>query len=577
MMRIALFFLCGVMVWGMPGWAGDKAEADPRRWEGEGRLEGMGRSAVVDGLFLPDGRLLLAVQASEACPGATVLKVEPDPASTYGYATLLRLDVKSGGVEKAVVFPRGVFRITSVVVSGEQVVAAGYATAAFKGWAAEHQGVVREPETRQHGLECFTPAEHYSHPQYDKALDQRGGPFVVRMSADLSRVTGATYLEGWESRWHVPAPLGEDWTQRVLLGVYADGDLAVVHDGGYNRIPEQGPAGYEHFYHAPDHFSRLSPDLRQRRWRRDIAMNPVDPVKAGEILRRKVSGHAMTPWTPKEAEGPWPWPALGNPHTLDLAVGPEDVAVLAGFSSSRTSEEPWWAPYVLRYSGSGEETGRAYAVDPMSGEDNRLNNQVSDSGFAAVAVGRDGSVYAAGIGDGGNSVLLGDPASPLVRSPKIRASLWGFRGRTLFWGGIHALEKDLSLRTGMTFANHVKARYQAVWADSLAVVGDDMVVAGGRHTEGFKPSSHAWNRYAGPGAFVEVFDRGLQSRFRSALKGVRIERVRAAEGKVLVVGSVRGPAPLGGMVPEGEVVPEHPAGYWLVFAPEQISTNEKAD
>jgi len=432
--------------------------------------------------------------------------------------------------------PKGGVEITTVLPTRDAIYLAGYASATMEPLAVQCGGAVREATRGQKGLALFTPAEHYTHPQFDTSKDERGTPFVARLSRDLARVEGFTFLEGWQTRWHVPKPLVEDWTQKTLLARMPDGDIVAVHDGGYNRLPEPGGStALEHFYHSPDHASRLSPDLTTRRWMTAISMNPVEPAAAGNYLRAEVKGHAMTVWKPDDTAAPWPWASLGNTHALDLATDASGNVIVAGYSSSRTSQEPWWAPFLVMVGPDGTLTPTAFAVNPMSGDGGRLNGLVSDSAIAAVAVAPDRSILFSGIADGGNTLLRQHPLDYSRPTGPIHGRPYGFRGRLLFWGLVGRIDpKSRDLTGGDYVFGMVQNRIQPAWVTSLQSLPGNHTVAVGRNGEAFgdKPDSGA----AGPGSFLRIYRPDFKVHFSAGFPQTRLIHVAVHGRRGLAVG-----------------------------------------
>jgi hypothetical protein len=496
-------------------------------------LGGPGTDTLRHAAFAPDGSLWVAGHGDASPAQAAPLPFPADPASSYGHSFVARLTPDLARISSFAWAPKGAVEITTVLPLKDAVYMAGYATPALEPLAESCAGAVRSATRGQKGLALFTPAEHYTHPRFDTARDERGTPFIARLSPDLSRIDGFTFLEGWQTRWHVPRPLVEDWTQKVLVTALPDGDLIVVHDGGYNRIPEAGgEAALEHFYHAPDHASRLSPDLKVRRWKSEISMNPVEPAPAGQFLRRAVTGHAMTVWNPTDPAAPWPWPSLGNTHCLDLVRDASGAVLIAGYSSSRTSQEPWWAPFVARLTPEGKLSPEAFAVNPMSGDGGRLNGLVSDSAIAAVGLAADGSMLFSGIADGGNTVLRQHPLDYTRPTGPIHGNPSGFKGRVLFWGlvgRLHATSKDLT--GGAYIFGQVQNRLEPAWATGVQGLPGGYVAVAGRNGQGFGAKGDAGA--PGPGSFLRAYDPKFGVAFSAGHPGVRLVHL-ATRGKLAV-------------------------------------------
>jgi len=474
--------------------------------------------------------------------GAAVRRLgSPIDGWTYGPAFVARYGPDGRRMLARLELAPGTAKLTTVEVGPAGVYVGGYASHGLAPLIRGLGGLFPEPHGyAQRSLQCYCPGEHHSEPRRDLANDQRGVPFVLRLDADLSQIECGTYLEGWQSVWHVPRPLREDHWQPVAIGLLSGGDLVVCHDGGYNRSPEPGQAaGFEHFYGVPDHLSRLSPNLSARAWRREIYTPPTDPEK----VDRYQPNFGRSAWS-----GHWQRPDLGNTRVLRLRVGPGDVFYAAGWSPTRTSREPWWSPFLWKYDAGGNLLWRAYNPDPMSGTNDRMGTLVSDAGLRSVAVDPRGNVLAALIGDGGNSVLRQDPRDYTRPAPNLRGGVHSFPGRVLFWGAVVRLDAETRELLG---GNHVTGfadgDLRRAWAKDLAAAPGGRVLAVGRHTGGFQFTEDAWN--TGAGAFLRVYGPDFGLEFSTAVADFNPATLAARGSRAAIVGRTDPPRPARGQAP----------------------------
>ena len=237
--------------------------------EGLDRLEGVS--------FAPDGSVLVAGTLGAVPEGSVLGEAVAD--SQYGVGFVGRLDATGTEWVARVAFAPGIAHVTTVVAAADgSVYVAGYATGGLEGLIAAHAPLIGTAATRQKELTRWAPWVHRHDPQIDaERHDERGVPFVLRLDEGLREVTGGTFLEGWQSVWHVPRPLGEDQWQPVELVVLPDGDVVVAHDGGIIADHGARDPDIRDFYLMPDHLSRLSPDLQTRRWHREVDTPPNEP------------------------------------------------------------------------------------------------------------------------------------------------------------------------------------------------------------------------------------------------------------------------------------------------------------
>jgi hypothetical protein len=341
-------------------------------------------------------------------------------------------------------------------------------------------------------------------------LGRRGAPFVVRLPATLARVEGGRYLEGWQQVWDVPRERGyqREWAwQPTGIGFLTNGDVIVSHDGGYDlgltvRTPQEGK---ENFNHVCDYVSRLSPDLKDRAWRKDI----YTPLVNREALAK------LRPW--------WKHDHYGNPRTLRLRTDGRDHIYIAGWSASATAKEPWWTPFLWKLDAAGNVVWKAYSPDPLSGDNNRVNGLVSDAGVSSVALDEAGNVIATTIGDGGNSILRRDPLDwRKPAGPELKGTVYGFKGRILYWGTVARLDGQ----TGSLLAgNHISASSEAAatvaaWGIDAAALPGGRVLVAGRFFDRFRFTSDAWQTN-NPGkvtsGFLRVYSAECDVKFSTAV------------------------------------------------------------
>jgi len=440
----------------------------------------------------------------------------------YGSAFIARLSAE-GDILAAAQLPAGVAKFTTVAVSEAGVYVGGYATAGLEPLVASLGGLGREATTEGEGVRPAVPREHWTDDRFDPGRDVRGTPIVLRFTPDLRRIDAATFLEGWQSVWHVPRPLKEDRWQPTGLAILSDGSVVVSHDGGY--VLPTGPGekpDATHFYRVPDRLSRLSADLRERHWVRTVYTPEVDPAKAAKHLGR-----------------PWDFPTVGNTRSLRLRTGADDRVQLAGWSPTRTSSEPWWSPFLFTYDAEGGRVGRLYNPDPMSGGGDRMDGLVSDAAIRSVAVDGEGHLLVAGIGDGGNSVLRQDPRDYRRPAPNLRGAVWGFGGRTLFWGMVARVDAETGELLGGNHINgRVDAKLTAAWPVDLASLPGGGVAVIGRHTRGFDTTEAAWHA-SDAGSFVRVYDADFGLAFSSSVPDADLVELAARGRRCVAVGAAR--------------------------------------
>jgi hypothetical protein len=534
------------------------ALAGPPTLVAGGLLGSPADDALCDATFAPDGTLLLVGNLGQSVKKIGGRKVAEVGSSAegwqYGCGLVLRLGADGRRTLSALQMRWGAAVLTSVAVgAGGQVYVAGYGSPGVEGLMT---GLMRKGRYDQRRWQAAVPREHGSEPRRADAHDQRGVPFVLRLSADLSEVTAGTMLEGWQSCWHVPRPLGEDRWQPVGLVVLPGGDVVVGHDGGYLAEPADGVAGdIEDFYHVGDYVSRLSGDLATRRWTRTIHRPRIDREHANRFLTR-ISSRYLEP-----LDEPWPHDSLGQPRLMRMRSAGGDRIFLAGWSPSRTSHEPWWCPFLLQLDGQGEIIASAYTPDPFTGPKGRMGGQVSDSAIRSVAIDEKGHWLVAGIADGGNTMLRRDPRDLRRRVDGLRGEVHSFQGRTLFWGLVARLDgRSQELMGGHLICGWRGRALAAAWPTDLAPAPAGGAVVIGRHTRGFKVTADAWfdpvpgsargkglttpagerPKQAGPApmrhGFVRVYDPAMGVRFSASIPHTALETLCRRGGRYAAVG-----------------------------------------
>lgn len=445
----------------------------------------------------------------------------------YPTAVIARLSPDGRTVEALTIIPEGLALLGSIAVNDHGVYVGGYAQRGFAETVNRMPGGVGVDLRWEHlDHNPIIPRWHWTDDLFDSALDVRGLPMVLRLNHDLTTADRGVILEGWQSTWHIPRPLIEDRIQPTLVDLLANGDLIVVHDGGGMRLPAEGERNtQDHFYGVPDHISRLSPDLTQRRFHRTFYTPPIDPEKASRHMGR-----------------PWTMDTLGQTRAARMRVDRErDVFYIAGWSPTQTRDEPWWSPFLVKFDSRGQIVWRAYNPNPMSGVNDRMGTLVADSAVRSVAVDRQGDVLVAAKSDGGNSVLRWDPADYTRSVPegRLRGQLWGFRGRTLFWGPVVRLDGATgAFQWGDMLVGFTSGVAQAAWPVDLGALGDDRIVVIGRQTQGFSFTRDAWDREGSVG-FVRLYDREMRTLFSTAVADADLRQVAVHGNRAVAVGRAR--------------------------------------
>ncbi len=569
MLRLVAFAVAGLLAVPASAQAGEEPNASPLRLVASGFVGTGGTDRIDSVVFDSDGGIWVAGNLGEplkSLPGSDVklnTLGETPKGWTYGCGFVARFSADGSKVLAFRQFAPGVLKLTSVAVTKDAVYAAGYGSPAMAKLLGE-KGLMTSPEGRfkQRSWRLFSPREHWTDPRYDKRNDQRGVPVVIRFRRDLSRITAGTYLEGWQTVWHVPRPLGEDWWQPVGLAVLSDGDVVVSHDGGYNTAPlDDEKLGYERFYHVPDYVSRLSGDLTARRWKKILYMPQIDLKRARRFLHAGRTRHCNTP--PRK----WPYDSIGQTRILRLRSDANDNLYLCGYSPSRTSQEPWWCPFLLKWDPNGKRLASPYTPDPMTGPKGRLYGDVSDSCIYSVAPDGEGNILACTIADGGNSILRKDPRD-MTRDPKtpdgrkIGLGVGGFRGRTLFWGPVVKISgKTQGLLGGHRVYGNGRRGVKPAWGVDICPLPGGRTLVAGRYSSGFGVTDEDWpvdqedrsgsdNRRRrarlGPvgNGFIRLYDGSFDMEFSGGVEGFVPVTVASQGRRIVIVGRASSSPPV---------------------------------
>ncbi|MFW5751506.1 MAG: hypothetical protein ACOCZK_07665, partial [Planctomycetota bacterium] len=435
-------------------------------------------------------------------------------------------------------FGRGLVQPTSVAVSAHGVYIGGYGASTARQLLSGIEPLLPAPDPWPAAWR-HAPFDHRHDARPRRLRQQAGVPLILRLDHDLVAIDAGTHLEGWQTVWQVPPPLDEDRWQPVALSVLADGDVIVAHDGGHTAGPDpQDPA---HFYHVGDHVSRLDPELRSRRWHRRVYTPAVDPVRALTALN-----HSANPFTTPRDTPPWPpltqWPhrSVGNTRILDLACSADDRLAIAGWSAAKTSGEPWWSPFCFELDpATGETIGRYWSVDPTAGSDGRLDGVVSDSLVRAVAFDAQGHLLACLNADGGNSITRRHSRDWRRELPRdlIRGTVWGMRGRILFWGLVTRIATPSGDPLGGSYVAAFAGRFlQPTWPLAITPAGSGRVLTIGRHNGHLRcDPAPAWSR-PGRGSFIQLYAEDFASRAIAGVPGTALNRVARRGRRIVCVG-----------------------------------------
>lgn len=433
----------------------------------------------------------------------------------WSYPPAALVDIRAGERSTLWQLPAGELIITDLMAGPEAVLyVAGYGSPALAerlqsaGLGADH---LQQPDFSWHGRSLACPPEHHAEPRRDPRVDQAGVPVVLRLDRTSGEITHAVWLEGRQSAWYVPERIRETWFQPVLLAATDAGAVLVAHDGGYLGPPRGGPA-WAAFYTANDWVSLLSPDLADRYWRHEIRYPEVDPA----VINATQHASMHYQLNGQQPDLNWDLDTFSQPRTTALKVHGAHV-YLAGWAPTRTSEEPWWCPYVLRLDvADGQRSPwRAWTAPPTLSPDGRLGGQVSDAAIAWLLPDHaSDDLWVGTIGDGGNSVLRRAPADYTDRdsvAERWRGDLSFMRGRTLFWGGLARItttEPQPALVSARSLGYHDddargRRTYQDGWISAAAWWGERLVVVG-RGVPGWSDATQAQRRASD--AFVSVLD-----------------------------------------------------------------------
>jgi hypothetical protein len=251
------------------------------------------------------------------------------------------------------------------------------------------------------------------------------------------------------------------------------------------------------FYDVCDYLSRLSPDLAQRVYRKEI----YSPATDLETAKRIKDG--------------WPFPHFSSPRTLGMRLDKEERIYLWGWSASATSREPWWSPYIWEMdSADGSLRRKVVETDPMSGGDNRMGGAVADVGLPAVTV-----------EENGNLVFQ-------------RASDGGFSGVIHFSGSIN--RRDMKTQQSL---GSVKTA-PCAWSVDLETLPKGHVLALGRSNGSVQWTPDGWQQgetNENPQAWLRIYSPKLQNIFSTAIRGVvPFQIAPLSEKRFLIIGESRG-------------------------------------
>ncbi|MGA2501544.1 MAG: hypothetical protein ABSH20_27705 [Tepidisphaeraceae bacterium] len=497
--------------------------------------------------FAPDGTLLVVGNFDQpfTAPAGipTLMLGKPVADSWYRCGTLMQFSGDGKRLLKVVQFARGLAFLTSVAVSKDGVYLGGYATAEFAGTINEVAGLFATPEQANAApvpwplpgdvVKAKEPPLDPAEPKVLTMLSRhhgwkRGYPCVVQMRPELDRLDAATFLEGYHYAWNNQQNLKQDdWTPTAVQ-IMEDRQVVVGHDGG---VPG-------HYYYAPDYVSRLDAGLKKRSWRFDIFFPPTDPMKVAKYQAQR---------EPRCAE--WKVPCFGQTRLLDVKSDGRGAIYACGWSVSATSREPYWTPFLFKLDGDGREVWRAYAPDPMSGKDDRMNGLVADSVIKSLGFADDGQLILAALADGGNTIWTASPADYAKPSQaRLKGSWTRVLGAERYKGAVLRINDAREMTGGTYLGTHVKMSPggKTGWAVGVCGLPGKRVLALGRHTFPYGTTADAWvTDESGPGGFIRVWDENFGDRFITNLpdtipyaltrKGSRIAAVGAARSEKALV------------------------------------------
>ncbi len=526
----------------------------------------------------PDGTLYVVGNTGAAAahlPGnvlpAVFGQAPAEPRCGFGFVAHLSADGRK--LLHYAQFAQGVVLLTTVSTTGQAVYVGGYASEALESVLKDCPGLIRRyPLVKQ--MEQI--AADKAAGKVDKiggrpGLGRYGAPCVLKLSPDLQKLQAGTYLEGWQQVWdkvrvtNFRKKLEGNWReffwQPTALAPLKSGDLLVLHDGGYFRLPTEKDkelAGGDEklaerllFYDCCDYVSRLSSDLTSRAWKKAIYTPPVEPEVA------------------KEVKDGWPLPHYSNPRTHRLRLDKDENILLCGWSASATSKEPWWSPYLYKLdSHNGEVIWKAYEYNPLSGGGNRMGGTVADTAVVTVAPEDEGNLLVALLADGGNTVM---GMSPLADGSRFEAPIKGksFPVKLVHWWG-HVHRVDGQSRHGLGGARIGPWG----WVVDLAPLPGGQVLALGRCNGPFEVTEDAWAKDSpveNPIAFLRVYDPDFELRFGTLIPGiVPFEITKIAPQRYAIAARAEQPGPL---VKDAllEKSPGKSDGYLLIvdFVPQQ--------
>ena len=477
----------------------------------------------------------------DALPGGVkpIVLGKDVPNARCGHGFIMHLSADGGTVLHYAQLGKGIALVTSVAAVEGGVYVSGYASKGLEEVVAGLGGMTPAYPLKDEAA----PAG--ARPSEAPGLGDRGAPFVVRLPADLSKVEAGTYLEGWQQVYRKGRYMGkgrrqvtEYFWQPVCLAPTADGDVIVLHDGGYSRANTEADRARTRdarllerltFYDVGDWLSRLDGKLSQRRWRLEIKTPPVDPAVAGRL------------------KNGWPLAHYGNARTHRMRKGPDGNVVLGGWSATHTSNEPWWSPYLWKVDAStGKRLWSAYEYDPMSGGGNRMGGQVADSAVITVLPLDDGNILASLKADGGNSVIRGSPLA--VRNDPADGPLKGrmphIANVVHHWGVAVTLDGRTRRRLGGTlYGSRMDGSAGPAWAVDLAAGPDGQILAWGRYNFTLDWTDDAWaatDTGTTTSAFVRTYTRDWDMTFSTAVPGILpFEAISLPDQRVLLVGQTQ--------------------------------------
>ena len=454
-------------------------------------------------------------------------KAVADP--KVGHAFVARLSKDGGKVLAYAELGKGIASFTTVKANKNGVYVSGYASDGLEPLLKDIPGAIKDyPLDKQVQLlkegkwtEAVgeKPGRDPIPESKNKQLGRYGAPCVLRLSADLKKLEGGSYLEGWQQVWAKgrcisTKPVWKCWPteyswQPTVFEMLESGDIVVGHDGGYFRIlTDEDRAlvkkvGHERlahrlgFYHVCDHLSRLKPDLGER------------------VYHTKIYTPATDPEVAKEIKNGWPYPHYSNPRIHRMCLDREENIYICGWSATATSRESWWSYFLWKMnSKDGSLIKKIMEKDPMSGPNHRMHGAVADRGIHACAV-SEKNIWHNSYSDGGWSGLI------------------HFSG-TLYRHDRAALEEKGSARTGPCY-----------WITDMEALPDEHLLTVGRCNYRKAWPKGAWQGSSedeNPVAWISVYDDGagekaMQPSHTSAIRGILpYELAALGDGRYMLVG-----------------------------------------